>query len=363
MHAEERHALIQQELTLSGKLMATEFAEKVGVSGMTLRRDLATLERRGVLRRVHGGAVPADDGLPGGASAFRPAAPSQLTIGLLVPTSQYYFSLIIKGAGRAAQQAGARLVLGVSGYDPDEELRLLKRFLASPIDALLITPLGADDGPTPTLEALYDARIPVVLVERPLENVLDPGPWDSVFTDHVRGTERLVRRWVQSSGGPVALGILEDSPNSPPIEAGYRRALELTGHAPHVVRIPSSAHGHEAHRAALARLAESCRAEGIRGVLVHNDGCALALTELFLEQGVRVPEDVEVVAYDDEIASLGLLPLSAVAPPKFELGHRAASLCLQRVRDGFCARERVALSPQFVPRQSTRTQLPAGLAL
>lgn len=57
MYAEERHQAIAGLMHERGRISVAELAERFGVTGETARRDLATLERAGLLRRVHGGAV------------------------------------------------------------------------------------------------------------------------------------------------------------------------------------------------------------------------------------------------------------------------------------------------------------------
>ncbi len=59
MLAEERHQHILLLLNEKGAVTVSELCEQFGVSEMTVRRDLAALERKGLLRRVHGGAVSA----------------------------------------------------------------------------------------------------------------------------------------------------------------------------------------------------------------------------------------------------------------------------------------------------------------
>jgi DeoR family transcriptional regulator, fructose operon transcriptional repressor len=57
MYAEERHQAIAGLIRERGRISVAELAERFGVTGETARRDLAALERAGLLRRVHGGAV------------------------------------------------------------------------------------------------------------------------------------------------------------------------------------------------------------------------------------------------------------------------------------------------------------------
>jgi DeoR family fructose operon transcriptional repressor len=65
--ADERKNQILERLRSNGRLEAVEAAEALGVTGETIRKDLIALERQGLLRRVHGGAVPVH------ALAFEPA--------------------------------------------------------------------------------------------------------------------------------------------------------------------------------------------------------------------------------------------------------------------------------------------------
>lgn len=58
MYAEERQQAIAGLVAQRGRLAVTAVAERFGVTTETVRRDLAVLERAGMLRRVHGGAVP-----------------------------------------------------------------------------------------------------------------------------------------------------------------------------------------------------------------------------------------------------------------------------------------------------------------
>src|SRR6478752_5621752 len=112
---------------------------------MTLRRDLAELESRGLLVRVHGGAVSTavakqQERASGsaGAMARRPVA----TIGMIAPTANYYFPQVIRGASDAARELNCRLVLGTTNYSEREELRQAERLIASGVDGLMITPHG-----------------------------------------------------------------------------------------------------------------------------------------------------------------------------------------------------------------------------
>src|SRR5262245_14025969 len=60
MYAEERQQEILQQARTEGRVDVAELAEKFAMTAETIRRDLTTLERAGMLRRVHGGAIPVE---------------------------------------------------------------------------------------------------------------------------------------------------------------------------------------------------------------------------------------------------------------------------------------------------------------
>lgn len=68
MFAEERQRLVAERVVEVGRVSVTELAERFSVTTETVRRDLAALESAGALRRVHGGAVPAERGVTSEAS-------------------------------------------------------------------------------------------------------------------------------------------------------------------------------------------------------------------------------------------------------------------------------------------------------
>lgn len=81
------------------------------------------------------------------------------------------------------------------------------------------------------------------------------------------------------------------------------------------------------------------------------------LVQRLAEQGVRVPRDCSVVAYDDVVAALSSTPLTAVSPPKAEVGRAAAELLLHRLArplDTAGPVRRIELLPTLKVRGSTQ---------
>src|SRR5690625_2101430 len=96
---------------------------------------------------------------------------------------------------------------------------------------------------------------------------------------------------------------------------------------------------------------------GITGVLIHNDENALVLTQELLAAGLSIPQECAVIAYDDVVAELSSVPLTAVAPPKEEVGRTAAELLSRRLRTQRVGQRwtprRIELLPELEVRESS----------
>ena len=88
-------------------------------------------------------------------------------------------------------------------------------------------------------------------------------------------------------------------------------------------------------------------------VLIHGDPEAVALLQLARERGLRVPVDLAVVSYDDDMGAYASIPLTAVAPPKRQLGETAVEMLTKRIRQGSARPvQHTLLQPTLVIRDS-----------
>ncbi|ADB29488.1 regulatory protein DeoR [Kribbella flavida DSM 17836] len=344
----ERHELILRSLRRRGRLRVGELAAELGVSAITVRRDLAELDSAGLLRRVHGGAVGTS---PAGVSQAGP----QLTVGLVVPSSTFYYTDVIRGAEAMADRYGARLVLGVSGYDVQVEQKRIDKILALDVAGLLIATALGDERAAEVGRRLDDIDVPVVLMERAFGFPDVDHEYDHVRTDHAYGALLALRHLV--SLGHRRIGIsLDASATAHWLRQGVARAADTLGVDLFVSPVVLPARGEDAHSIAQldAFLAE-CEAYGARAVVVHSDEHAARLVERAMERGLRVPDDLAVIAYNDETAALAVVPLTAVCPPKFQLGETACELLLRRLRAGSDRRgvtQHLSLLPELRVRES-----------
>ncbi|MFJ3574822.1 substrate-binding domain-containing protein [Streptomyces rubiginosohelvolus] len=355
--AAERHDRLLNLVRERGTVRVSDLADRLGVATVTARRDVEALASRGLLERAHGSVSwPAERGPAGTPVGGGPV------IGMLAPAAAYYFAEVIRGAHEAAARLGARLILRVTDYRPEDDAAHAAGLLAAGAQGLLLAPSWtAPDHPERYGE--WIARLPgeKVLVERegvpggPLEGL------DRVVSDHAHGVLIAVRHLVRLGHGTPMLVARSDSPTAQAVRAGFTRALDVLGLAgtePLVATLSADRDPALFERSALA-VRDAVREGRASSVLVHNDEDAIRLVRRLAELGVRVPEDLALITYDDEVAALADTPLSAVAPPKRDVGRGAAELLVERLSgprypggDGRPPRRHVALLPALRVRES-----------
>jgi len=359
MFQETRQAAILREIEVRGEVQVTDYAKRTGLSTMTIRRDLSVLREKGLVERIHGGAVA-----PGGGDLGQPGKGGKkvsiATIGMVVPAATYYFPAIIKGAEAAAAERGVRLILGVSDYSPDEECRQIKRLLENGVDGLIVTPSESFSTDSVTYKVLAHVPVPVVIMERSIDGASAETPFQSVRTDHAHGAEIGVRHLVSLGHRRLALATRK-SPTAPLVREGFERALSAVlpdGKYLHG-DIPAADQGILAIRQALAHFFKRCVEGGVTAAVVLPDEAAVTLMEIAQDSGLNLPGGFTIVAYDDEIASLAPVPLTAVAPPKRDIGYLAMKMCFDDIsgplRRTATARSRITLLPTLTIRESSRS--------
>lgn len=357
--AAERQAAILRAVELRGGVSVTEIAARLGVSTVTVRRDIGTLATQGLVKRVHGGAVArgnASPPFPGRNAQTGPVRPApRATVGLVLPSATYYFPGVIRGAEAAAAAAGVRLVLAVTNYFAEEDRRQVGRLLDLGVDGLLVATSFAPDTDPETSEWLAGLVVPVVLVERMLDL---PGAAHvgHVRTDHAAGARLAVLHLAGLGHPTVAIAARGATPTTRWLLEGHAAAVAqgvIDSRSPAATLLPGPECSPALRDAAVHDLLDKCAERDTRAILVHNDEDAMAVVRAATARRLRVPEDLSVIAYDDEVAALADVPLTAIAPPKHEVGRLAVDVLVQRLAGpSDQPAQHVSLLPRLVTRAS-----------
>ncbi|MGW0390560.1 substrate-binding domain-containing protein [Streptomyces sp. NPDC003042] len=378
-HVDQRQAQVLALVRARGSVRVVDLAQELGISPVTLRRDIEAMAARGEIHRMHGvisrveprsaGAVTAS--LPSSsfasaavAAAGRSTAGAGLVIGMVVPTTEYYYADVVRGAREVVEARGARLTVGLTRYLPGEDRTQADRLLSTGADGLLLTP-NWDAGSAGPREGAWTAElgVPTVLVERSAPPGHPAAALDRVVSDHAHGAARAVQHLVELGHRRIALAS-QETPTTTRLRAGFEAAVAALGLEPAPpwpavgsvsaagVGSGSGADGLSvADRFArtLDYLCDAVTAGGVSAALIHSDTDAIMLIPRLQARGVRVPEDLAVITYDDEVAGLADVPLSAVAPAKREVGARAAALLLDRLtgEDDDSPRQHLELLPRL----------------
>ncbi|MEV6103702.1 substrate-binding domain-containing protein [Streptomyces sp. NPDC051940] len=354
LHVNQRHERVLEIVRRRGTLRVAELAEELGVSAVTVRRDVETLAEQGRLTRLHGSVSwPRDAGArataaPGGGAAGP-------VLGMIVPSLQHYFAELVHGAQQAVAACGGRLVLGIAHYRPEEDTAQIERMLDARVDGLLLMPSWELGLPSPEQERqLLDMPVPVVLVDRRIPPGGRLAELDSVRSDHVLGAAAAVHHLASLGHTRIAL-CSQDNPTSPQVREGYHAAMAALGAAePAGVEIEDLP-GPRALDDAAERLRRLVREDGVTAAVLHNDQMAIDVVQRLRELGLDLPRELSLVAYEDEMAALAHVPLTAVAPPRRAVGEAAVSLMRRRLSaagDGGKAARHVTLVPSVSVRES-----------
>jgi DNA-binding LacI/PurR family transcriptional regulator len=349
-----RHEYLLREVELRGSVRSADAAVHLGVSEVTIRRDIVDLEKGGKLARVHGGAVALR-------SARGPQA-AQALVGLVVPSTTAHFPAVVRGMEALAPALRVRLVLGVSHYRPDVEAAQVERLVALGVSGLAIAPTTRDRTPDELAAWLRSIPVPVVLVERRIDGLTSVSELDLARTDHAHGAVLAIEHLHRLGHERIGLGVYDRTPTARHVREGFRTAVARLGIEPGPdASLPKGEDDPALLRREIDELLDRCHETATRAVLVHTDDHAARLVEAALDRGLRVPDDLAVVAYDDENAELAVVPLTTVTPPRRELGREALQLLVDRITEPGSERRpprHVELLPRLTVRASCGANRP-----
>jgi DNA-binding LacI/PurR family transcriptional regulator len=359
----QRKERLLEELRRNGSVLVTELAHLLEVSEMTVRRDINDLARQGLVTRVHGGATLRSALDHSARPQAGDAGLAKYTLGVVVPSLDYYWPHVVNGARLAAAQSRARILLRGSRYDAADNRKQIQALVDMPgVHGVIAAPETSGPEGRELLRWLDALPVPVVLTERRPPRGVVTTRLESVSTDHARGAETAVRHLREAGHDRIGLLASATSPTAAPVRRGWLETLESLGQSPaDTVEDDANLCQGEGGEAFMDTVLARCRATGTTALLIHADGQAVQFVQHCVDRGLRVPEDLAVVAYDDEVAHLGTPPISAVRPPKSWVGKVAVETLIARLDEGSARpMHHVQLEPELIVRGSSVAARPDG---
>lgn len=268
------------------------------------------------------------------------------TLGLLVPDiSNPYFAELARAVEDRSRQLGYSVVICSTDNKDERVERYLNLLQQKRVDGMMIG-TGIDNADI--LSPLLQQSIPVALIARHMPSL----SVHTVTIDDILGGALAAAHLLELGHTHVAV-LSEPSKVSSSQERvrGFRETLNKAGHTlePNQIR-ESAADLNSAKKEALLLLGENHHPTGL---FCCNDIQAIGALQAAKELGLRVPEDVSIIGFDNTIlASVTSPPLTTVAQPIEELGHRAVDLLIEELKDEQKEPQKIVLKPELVIRES-----------
>jgi len=258
------------------------------------------------------------------------------------------FARVVMGIGEQAHELGYDVIFGQSLNLPDREQLVIKRMLSRRVDGLFITPVYRLEPTAPIYDELLKRGTPTVLLGH-------RAPFCEQFvnveTDDISASISATRHLLELGHKRIAfLAGPATAPASRERMEGYRHALREAGIEPDDRLIFNAGSTiDEGEKAALQMLNESPGATAVQAV---NDLVAIGAGNVFLGQGLRIPQDISLVGFGNVLISEHFrVPLTTIRQPKLRLGTAAIDSMLKLLSGTRPATKR--LPAEIVVRQST----------
>lgn len=334
-----------------------EVAARAGVGRGTVSRVINGSPRVSDATRAAVEAAVAELDYVPNTAARALAANRTDAIALVVPEpetrffAEPYFSDMLKGVGTQLSDTEMQLLLIFAGSDRERQ-RLAQYLAAHRVDGVLLVSVHADD-PLPDLLAALE--IPAV-ISGPRSAA---EPLTSVDSDNYGGARSAVEHLLSRGRTHIAhiTGLL-DVYGAQRRVAGYREALLDAGHEVDEHLIQPGDFTEEGGRRAMKELL--ARRPDVDAVFAGSDVMAAGARRVLREEGLRIPDDVALVGYDDSAIARHMdPPLTSVRQPIEEMGRAMIDLLLAEIANRRPAtprspeRQHAVLATELVTRASS----------
>ena len=235
----------------------------------------------------------------------------------------------IRGAEDYCKENDFNLILCNADDDPEQELSYIQTLASKQIDGVIISTTGRNNQ---ALKSMNLAGMPVVLFSR---HVPEIGA-DTVCVDNRRGIDLGIRHLMAHGHQKIAFFVLphSDSPVTPRRDRAqaYCDLIGEYGLECHPEWLVETANDEAVLNTRLDELLSGSRLRP-SALFGANDLMTMSLVRVLANRGLRIPQDMAVLGFDDwEWAPYLQTPITVVAQPSYEMGRRATERLVQRIR-------------------------------
>jgi LacI family transcriptional regulator len=259
-----------------------------------------------------------------------------------------FFTEVAKGIENTLKRAGYTMILTSSDYERGDEIRLTRMLIRYKVDGILITPLSAD---SEGIELLRMRRLPFFMMNcKSLDKNVN---W--IDSDNLEGGYIAARHLIELGHRKmlcIRSRIVEGARER---FEGFKKALEDF----RIALCDQITRGDARSRSDGYKIVhELLSGEGKEGfptaIIAVNDAVAIGAMECLLEYGMRIPQDVSIIGYDDiNVAALVRVPLTTVHQAKYKMGEIAAQQLLGKIESDDGVAQQFLVKPKLIIREST----------
>jgi len=269
------------------------------------------------------------------------------TIGMLITASTNpFYSELVRGVERSCFERGYSLVLCNTEGDEQRMNRNLETLMQKRVDGLLLLCTETHQ-PSPEIMQRYPS-VPTVMMDwAPFD-----GTSDLIQDNSLLGGDMATQHLIDKGHTRIACitGPLDKTPARLRLE-GLLVAMARAGlPVPDGYQITGDFEFSGGFEAMQSLLAQKDRPQA---VFIGNDAMAVGAYQALYQAGLRVPDDIAVVGYDDiELAQYMTPPLTTIHQPKDELGELAIDVLIHRIAQPALQQQRLQLTPVLMERGS-----------
>ncbi|HEY2974724.1 MAG TPA: LacI family DNA-binding transcriptional regulator [Pyrinomonadaceae bacterium] len=271
------------------------------------------------------------------------------TIGVVVTSiADPFIADVISGVEEAANDHGYSVFLANSNANPDREVRVVHSFHERRVDGILVTASRVGALYVPLLSQL---KVPIVLINNQHPDETDEFIY-SVTIDNIKASTEVMGHLIGLGHKRIAYigdrgGFQSDTERL----AGYRQALAVAEYPflPElVVHGDGKPGGGEQAMESLLALANPPTA-----VFCYNDMSALGALRALHSHGIKIPEELSLVGFDDlAIASYTFPLLTTVSQPKQQMGRMAMEIMI-KLLSRIDSKTNIKVEGELIVREST----------
>ncbi|MCR6473947.1 catabolite control protein A [Bacillus safensis] len=277
------------------------------------------------------------------------ASKKTTTVGVIIPDiSSIFYSELARGIEDIATMYKYNIILSNSDQNMDKELHLLNTMLGKQVDGIVFMGGNITDV---HVEEFKRSPVPIVLAASVEEQAQTP----SVNINYEQAIYDSVQLLVEKGHKRIAFvsGPMSEPINSMRKLAGYKRALEEAGIAFDDALVAEGDYSYDSGIEALAHLLE--QSDKPTAVIAATDEMALGVIHGAQDRGVSIPEDLEVIGFDNTRLSLMVRPqLTTVVQPTYDIGAVAMRLLTKLMNKEQVDDQIVELPHRIEERQSTK---------